>query len=60
MNKLRLDLDHLLVESFAADTQPAERGTVDAASLPTKPLCTRSGCQSGNCNTVTCTLDYCC
>lgn len=60
MTKMRLELNDLLVESFTADAGPAARGTVDAQSLPTLPLCTRSGCQSGYCNTATCTVDVCC
>jgi hypothetical protein len=60
MNKLRLEIDDLLVESFAADAGTAEGGTVDAQSLPTRPLCT-SNCGTGNyCNTATCTVDVCC
>jgi hypothetical protein len=60
MNKLRLEIDDLQVESFAADAATAEGGTVDAQSLPTRPLCT-ANCGTGNyCNTATCTVDVCC
>jgi hypothetical protein len=60
MKKLVLNLDELAVETFVADGGSGERGTVQGASLPTIPLCTRSGCQTGNCNTATCTVDVCC
>ena len=60
MKMLRLELDELLVESFTVDAEDAERGTVEAQSLPTRPLCT-ANCGTGNyCNTATCTVDVCC
>ena len=61
MKMLRLELDDLLVESFTADAGEAERGTVQAQSLPTRPLCSRY-CGTGTyCNnTATCTVDVCC
>ncbi|HVG43643.1 MAG TPA: hypothetical protein VM890_02900 [Longimicrobium sp.] len=59
MKMLRLELDELLVESFTVDVEDAERGTVEAQSLPTRPLCT-SNCGTRNCNTATCTVDVCC
>ena len=55
MKKLILELDDLQVESFAVDAGLEERGTVNANSLPTKPLCSPYCGQ-----TVTCTLDWCC
>ena len=60
MKKLTLKLDELSVQSYETEAPIDERGTVEAQSLPTAPLCTRSGCQSGYCNTVTCTLELCC
>ncbi len=40
MKKLTLDIDKLYVESFGTDEKASELGTVEAASLPTRPLCT--------------------
>lgn len=61
MKKLTLAMDDLRVESFAIDADTALRGTVDANSLPTFPLCSKNGgCQSGQCETVTCTVEWCC
>jgi hypothetical protein len=57
MKKLTLDLTGLKVESYATDELPTARGTVDAASLPTLPLCTRYGCVSSYCPSVPCTLE---
>jgi len=59
MKKLRLDLDHLQVESFDTQTAPAERGTVDAAQACTCPgygTCANTEC--GTCNT--CQGQYTC
>ena len=56
MKKLALKLDELAVESYATEETPRERGTVEGASLPTLPLCTRYGCVSSECPTVPCTL----
>lgn len=52
MKKLTLELDKLDVESFGTDDKAAELGTVEAASLPTRPLCTGE--------TRTCTVYWCC
>ena len=56
MKKMSLDLNELKVESYATEGVSAERGTVEGASLPTLPLCTRIGCVSSACPTVPCTL----
>lgn len=61
MKKLSLNLNELRVETFATDNAGDERGTVEANSLPTYPLC--SGypyCKTYNCETHTCTVDVCC
>jgi hypothetical protein len=61
MKKLSLNMDELRVESFSTDLAQAERGTVEANSLPTYPLCSGySGCRTYRCETATCTLDVCC
>jgi hypothetical protein len=55
MKKLSLDVAELQVESYATQEVPTMRGTVEAASLPTLPLCTRYGCVSSYCPSVPCT-----
>ena len=60
MKKLSLDLAGLKVESYTTQEASLERGTVDAASLPTLPFCTRYGCVSGYCPSVPCTPPYFC
>jgi hypothetical protein len=61
MKKLTLDLDELQVSSYATDDTRGEGGTVQAASLPTLPLCTRFGCVSSACPSVPCTKpEYLC
>ena len=57
MKKLSLRVAELRVDSYATQDVPTERGTVDAASLPTLPLCTRYGCVSSYCPSVPCTLE---
>ena len=57
MKKLSLSVTELKVESYATEEVPAERGTVEGASLPTFPLCTRYGCVSSECPTVPCTYE---
>lgn len=58
MQKLRLDLDTLAVQSFATSGAGAERGTVHGAMYPTD-LCTvgcdgtRANCPSPQCTTQT-------
>ena len=45
MRALMLDLESLVVESFATDAAPAGRGTVHAHDAPTlKTLCANYGC----------------
>ncbi|HYH82538.1 MAG TPA: hypothetical protein VEX86_22295 [Longimicrobium sp.] len=56
MKKLSLSLSELWVESYAIESAPAGSGTVEGASLPTLPLCTRYGCVSSECPSVPCTL----
>lgn len=42
--KLSLQVDALQVETFAAETAPAGRGTVEGYALPTRPgVCPPSG-----------------
>jgi len=60
MKMLRLELDELMVESFSVDAEDGERGTVQAQSLPTRPLCTSNCGTTKYCNTATCTVDVCC
>lgn len=62
MKKLSLNMDQLRVETFSTDAAMEERGTVDANSLPTYPLCSGGYpyCQTYKCNTATCTLEVCC
>lgn len=62
MKKLMLHLDELHVESFATDAESDERGTVEGASLPTRPLCSKYCPPSTGCpgDTETCTLAVCC
>jgi hypothetical protein len=38
MQKIKLDLEVLVVESFEAAALPAERGTVQANEAPTLPV----------------------
>jgi len=52
MTKLKLEIDKLNVDSFGTDEKAPELGTVEAASLPTRPLCTGE--------TRTCTVYWCC
>lgn len=56
MKKLALKLDELAVESYATEETPRERGTVEGASLPTRPLCQTVP----PLYTETCTLEVCC
>lgn len=63
MKKLTLNLNELKVDTFSTDKADADRGTVEGASLPTRPLCT--GYPACNTNwgcpeTATCTLEVCC
>ena len=55
--KLGLQPDTLRVDSFETREAEGARGTVEGASLPTLPLCTRYGCVSSECPTVPCTYE---
>lgn len=47
MKKIRLEIDTLVVESFAADAAAAARGTVDANEVTFAASCTTcNGCSS--------------
>jgi hypothetical protein len=56
MKKLTLNIDKLQVETFATDEASNQRGTVEGASLPTRPLCQTLP----PLYTETCTLEVCC
>lgn len=61
MKKLRLTLDALTVESFAAEMQAEERGTVaghDATEINTCDTCFNS-C-AGTCRWQTCNVPWAC
>lgn len=51
MNKLKLELDALAVESFDIDLADDERGTVEALSGRTRRSCPRTVCCD---DTITC------
>ncbi|HEX6746004.1 MAG TPA: hypothetical protein VF092_01730 [Longimicrobium sp.] len=61
MRKLKLDLDHLRVESFAAEAALADAGTVHGHDM--KRVTFGLSCQNSNCNSAcvaNCTGPYPC